>query len=95
MKLFWHKWKTNHHGTIFLLFDFPQTKDFSIRQLGELAIVSRRNGRWRGETNAAELRENTWVLTGSPLRSRRLLEKWLSKRSIELFGTELLEVIGP
>lgn len=87
MMLYWHRWKTRH-GVVYLLLDKPQTHDDSIRSTDEIAIVHRIAGRWRGEIRQIGEQPSYWLQTGSPMRTRHLVEDRISHKSVAMFGVD-------
>lgn len=95
MKLYWHKWVTRH-GTLYHLHDTPFDGNTESRRLtGEIATVSRVGGHWRYDIRQpSETVAGTWGHTGSPVRSRRLAEEWLDRKSIAIWEEDVVEFFG-
>ncbi len=91
MKLYWHKW-VHKRGTVYLLMSAPQVHDVSVRETGEIAIVQRLDGRWHGSWTDAQGRSARFV-TGAPGSTQKAVERDLDKRSIGLFGVDVLEFV--
>ena len=94
MKLYWHRWRCRD-ATCFLLFDFPQTYANTTRSLGEIAFVHRLSDYWRGNVNQYNDVASHWLHSGSPLRTRRLVEAHIDRKSIALFDEDTIEFVQP
>lgn len=91
MKLYWHKW-VHKRGTVYMLMYRPQVYGVSVRETGEIAIVQRLDGRWHGSWTDAQGRSARFV-TGAPGSTQKAIERDLDKRSIGLFGVDVLEFV--
>ncbi len=92
MQLHWHKW-VHSRGTVYLLHATPWGGNTSTRLCGETAIVRRVDKLWHAEWRDAEGRSG-WSTCGSPAGARKWLERELDRRSIGLFGEDVIEFVA-